>query len=36
MRIAIIGWPGTGKTTLGKGLAEQFGVPYRLAANACN
>jgi dephospho-CoA kinase len=29
MRIAIIGWPGTGKTTLGKGLAEQFGVPYR-------
>jgi dephospho-CoA kinase len=29
MRIAIIGWPGTGKTTLGKQLAEQLGVPYR-------
>lgn len=28
MRIAIIGWPGTGKTTLGKQLAEDLKLPY--------
>lgn len=28
MRIAIIGWPGTGKTTLGKQLAEDLGLQY--------
>lgn len=29
MRLAIIGWPGTGKTTLGKQLADRTGIPYR-------
>lgn len=28
-RIAVIGWPGTGKTTLGKQLAEDLALPYR-------
>src|SRR5690242_5090136 len=29
MRIAIIGWPGTGKTTLGLQMAKDLGLPYR-------
>ena len=29
MRIAIIGWPRTGKTTLGLKMADELGLPYR-------
>ncbi len=29
LRTIIIGWPGTGKTTLGKKIAAELGLPYR-------
>lgn len=35
-RIAIIGWPGTGKTTLAQKLSEELGIPYRSTDDVIN